>query len=276
MTDRHGCRYQSARTESVEVIAHAGGAAHHPANSRAAMEAAIVMGVDRLECDVQCSADGQLVLHHDRYLACPAHTRSFITALTARELRCLVPGLLTLDELAEIAAGRAPLLLDVKGPGYEDKLVAAIRRHQLESASSISTTYASTLYRMRRAFPTMRLGLSTGHLASSTPTAAGRGAARWLLRLAVPIPLVSTLHLLGLTEVMLHHAVATRPLVALIQRGGRRVNLWTVDEPRTIRRALGLGVNGIISNDPWLVQTLIETFASDNAREDHPDGASAS
>jgi glycerophosphoryl diester phosphodiesterase len=199
MSERRAFRNHVRPADPVEVVAHAGGAAYNPANTRDAMEAAIAMGVDRLECDVQCAANGDLVLHHDPYVTGPAGERRSINALTTSELRRLVPGLLTLDDLAQIAAGHTPLLIDVKGPGYEDTLISTVRRHQLASTSSISTTYASTLYQLRRAFPTMRLGLSTGHWAASAPTAAGRAAARWFLRLATPIPLISTLHHLGLT-----------------------------------------------------------------------------
>ena len=226
------------------------------------MDTALALGVDRLECDVQRSADGALVLVHDDAVPLPAGGKRPVSSLTAAALRGLLPDLLTLDELAEMAAGRAPLMLDVKRPGYEPQLITAIRRHNLAAASSVSCTYATTLRRVRHAFPTMRLGLSTGHWATGFPTPLGRAAARWTLRLLLPLPLLLAVRAVGATEVMLQHRVATAPLVALLHASGRRVNLWTVDRPDPIRRAIALDVDGIISNHPDLVRQILAATAS--------------
>jgi glycerophosphoryl diester phosphodiesterase len=55
-------------------IAHRGGAALKPENSLAAFKDAMVRGCDGAELDVQLSADGQVVVHHD-YRLNPAITR---------------------------------------------------------------------------------------------------------------------------------------------------------------------------------------------------------
>src|SRR5580704_13388862 len=55
-------------------IAHRGGAALRPENTLAAFSAAIARGCDGAELDVQLSADGVVVVHHD-YRLNPALTR---------------------------------------------------------------------------------------------------------------------------------------------------------------------------------------------------------
>ena len=55
-------------------IAHRGGADLWPENTLPAFENAIALGVDGLECDVQLTADGALVVHHDARLK-PEATR---------------------------------------------------------------------------------------------------------------------------------------------------------------------------------------------------------
>lgn len=241
---------------AIEVVGHGGAGGLHSGNSQAAMAAALAIGVDRLECDVRLAADGALVLVHDEAVPVAGRRRRVRDATTG-ELRELVPGLLTLDELVELAAGQVPLLLDVKGTGYETEVVAAIRRHRLVGTSSLSSTSVSTLRHVRAALPTMRLGLSTGHWASGTPTAPGRLLARWLLRVAAPLPLLAALRLVGAAEAMLQHRVATAPLVAALHVGGWRVNVWTVDRPEAIRRVVALGVDGVISNRPDLVREVL-------------------
>ena len=48
-----------------QVVAHRGSSATHPENSWAAFEAAVADGADAIECDVQSTRDGALVIWHD-------------------------------------------------------------------------------------------------------------------------------------------------------------------------------------------------------------------
>lgn len=257
MIPRANSRRDRGPGRPIEVVGHGGAGAVHPGNSRASIETALTMGVDRIECDVQLAADGALVLVHDDAVPLPDGGKRLVRRATTAELRTLLPGLLTLDDLVEVTMGRAPLLLDVKRAGYEADVVAAIRRHGLAGTASLSSTYLSTLHRLRAAFPTMRLGLSTGHLAGGDPISPWRTVARWGLRLLVPLPLFASLRLVGATEAMLQHRVATVPLVTALHAGQWQVNVWTVDRPEAIRRAIALGVDGIISNRPDLVRDIL-------------------
>ena len=47
------------------VIAHRGSSAAHAENSWAAFEAAVADGADAIECDVQATRDGVLVVRHE-------------------------------------------------------------------------------------------------------------------------------------------------------------------------------------------------------------------
>ena len=239
------------------MIGHGGAGAVHPSNSRASIETALTMGVDRIECDVQIAADGSLVLVHDDAAPLPDGGKRLVRRTTTAELRTLLPGLLTVDDLVEVTMGRVPLLLDVKRAGNEAEIIAAIRRHGLADTASLSSTYLSTLRQLRAALPTTRLGLSTGHVAGGDPTLPWRTIARWGLRLLVPLPLIASLRLVGATEAMLQHRVATAPLVTALHAGRWQVNVWTVDHPAAIRRAIDLGVDGIISNRPDLVRDIL-------------------
>lgn len=244
------------RTGSPEIIGHGGAGVSVRNNSLAAAHVALAAGVDRIECDVRRSRDGLLVLVHDHQLPNGDGRGTEVASLLLAELRHLIPDLLLLDDLIEEVGGRVPLMLDVKQSGYEQELIAAIRRHDLAGASSVSTTFGITLLRLRGAFPTMRLGLSTGHWAGGARSNAGRIGARWVLRGAVPLVLPPALIATRATEVMLHHLVATRPIVGAVHAIGRRVNVWTVDEEDDICRVLRLGVDGVISNRPDLVRKL--------------------
>jgi glycerophosphoryl diester phosphodiesterase len=241
----------------IEVIGHGGAGDFFPGNSRESIEQALKIGVDRIEVDVQRSADGNLVLvHDDTFLL---HARKTPTdEITIAQFRQLLPGLLTLDELVALNRDNVPLLLDVKLPGYEPDLIAAIRRHRLAATAFASSTHPVVLWRLKRAFPEMRLGLSTGHMATGAPFRAGRFVMTRTLRLVTPLPLVAAMRLCGATETMIQQRVCTPRLVRTVHDSGRRVNVWTVDRPDQIRRFIAMGVDGIISNRPDLVKEELD------------------
>lgn len=127
-----------ARTEGVTFLsAHRGGPGPGlPENSLAAMEASIEAGALFLEIDVAATADGALVLLHDRTLDRTTTGSGAVAEATLAEVRALdlldADGNVldapppTLEEAFDLARGRAVLQLDVKGVPAE-ALVAAIR-----------------------------------------------------------------------------------------------------------------------------------------------------
>jgi glycerophosphoryl diester phosphodiesterase len=178
----------------------------------------------------------------------------------------MLPGLLTFDELVDLNRDNIPLLLDVKLPGYEPDLIAAIRRHRLANTASASSTHAIVLWRLKRAFPNMRLGLSTGHMATGIPSRPGRFVMSRTLRLVTPLPLIAAMRVCGATETMIQHRICTPRLVRAVHDSGRRVNVWTVDRPEQMRRFIEMGVDGIISNRPDLVKDELATPSVDDKR----------
>jgi len=237
----------------LEIIGHGGAGDFYPGNSQQAIEQGLKIGVDRLEIDVQRSADGDLVLVHDKALLIDGN-RLRVRDISTNLIRQLLPGVLTFDELIEINRHRVPLLIDIKLPGYEMEIVAAIRRHNLAESVAASSTYGNTLKKLRKAIPGMRLGLSTGHIATGINSRPVRGIVARALRLATPPLLVKAMGAFGATETMIQHRVCTPRLVEAVHGSGRRVSVWTVDRPEQMRCFIEMGVDGIISNRPDLVK----------------------
>ena len=267
----HDTAIISAPTSRPEVIGHAGAGGHAPGNSRQALAIAVALRVDRIECDVRRTADGELALIHDARLPNDAGADVPIRTLTMPTLRARLAGLLTLDEAVAMVAGCCPLMLDLKDGDAVVALIAAIARNDLAASSSVSCRSVPALRRLRRAFPTMRLGLSVGNLARTMPTRWGRSVATALFRATLPLWLPRFLGRTGADELMLNQHMASARLVRAVQRGGRRVNIWTVDEPDEIRRALRTGANGLISNYPDRVRTVL---CADDGDRSGSEGAS--
>ena len=117
-------------------IGHRGAAALAPANTIQAVEAALAQGVDIVELDVFGRPDRTLVLGHSR--------------------KELGEEPVTLEDVFAFLAENAPetgLLADVKGAGWEQGLVEALRRHGLVERTVASTSDVGSLQVFRRIEP---------------------------------------------------------------------------------------------------------------------------
>lgn len=237
----------------TEVIGHGGAGAYFPGNSRPSIERALEIGVDRVEFDVQVSASRDLVLVHDDRLRAGNGKKRLVRNLSTSELREILPGLLTIDEAIELIGDRATLLIDVKASGYQQEVAKAVHRHNLGSEHAISSTFANVIRDLRRESSGIRLGISTGHMANSVPIKAARTLVSGALQLSVPAALAFTVRTIGATDVMIQYRACSARLVRFMHHRGIKVNAWTVDNPKQIRRMLSMGVDGVISNRPDLI-----------------------
>jgi glycerophosphoryl diester phosphodiesterase len=249
----------SASPRRIEVIGHGGAGDFFPGNSRQSIEQALKIGVDRIEFDVQRSADGQIVLVHDERINAGSRGKAPTRSLTTAELRAALPGLLTLREAVELIGNSASLLVDVKHPGYERELIAELKSLKVGAGHAVSSTHISVLRAVQAEIPELRIGLSTGHLSGAPPWPLGKRVAGVGLRWATPLPLLIAAKAMGATDLMVQYRVCSRFLVRAAHRLGLRVNTWTVDHPRQIRRVIDLGVDGVISNRPDLVRELLRS-----------------
>ena len=87
-------------------------------NTASAFLAAIA-GHYAIECDLQISADGEALVHHDDALGRLTDGAGRLDAMTAAQLRAVpfrtsTDRMLTLSELCDLVAGRATLLIELK------------------------------------------------------------------------------------------------------------------------------------------------------------------
>lgn len=119
---------RSPQVPSIAVIAHRG--AHPPSaeNTLAAVQGAIELGADYVEVDVRTSADGALVLIHDRSVDRTTAGSGWVSRMTRAELHAL--GVPALDEALALAHGRIGMYLDAKNVSAQS-LVAALERSEM-------------------------------------------------------------------------------------------------------------------------------------------------
>jgi glycerophosphoryl diester phosphodiesterase len=230
---------------ALRRIGHKGADHIAPGNTPASFDAALAEGVDMIEFDVlpedpQRPGDTRLLLAHDF-----THDLAAATTLDAG-----------LAHLAEDRFAAVELDLDLKLPGYEDRVVAALRAHGLVKRTLVSTLYMRSLVRLRELEPGLRLGWSVPRLRKDplrSPLTAVPAYAL-LLRARRRLPAIARAHIEAgrCDAVMAHWRLVTRRLVRAIGEAGGELYVWTVDDAQQIRSLEAMGVTGVITNDPRL------------------------
>ncbi len=218
-------------------IGHRGAAALAPANSIAAVEAALALGVDLVELDVLARPDRTLVL---------GHSHGELEAAPA-----------TLDEAFAFLADHSPetgLLADVKGAGVERDLVEALRRHDLVGRTVAATNSLGTLRALRRLEPGLVLSRTYPpgrlYVAGRRTPVPVVGPVRLGLRLLLPFRIETITAEAEASAATLDHRLVTRAVVERCHSLGVAVLAWTVNDRAVLREIEGLGVDGVITDDP--------------------------
>src|SRR5947208_5411246 len=142
--------------------AHGGASYIAPDNSRAAIAAAVDLGVDMVEVDARLTADGQLALWHDDEVRAGGVALS-IAASPLAALQRLDVGwgerIITLDDAMEVVRGRTALLIDLKADGLARPIVEAVQRRDFAPAA-VCGHYWETLREVRRLVPEVGISLT--------------------------------------------------------------------------------------------------------------------
>jgi glycerophosphoryl diester phosphodiesterase len=234
----------SPATSRPRRVGHKGAAHIEPGNTLASFDAALAHGVDMIELDVlseEPGGVGRLLVAHDYEDMRSRPPLEFAAAL---------------EHLAGERFAGVDLDVDIKLPGYELEVLAALREHDLVSRTLISGMFPKELGRIRAAEPTARLGWSVPRVrrdyTTDLLTAIPALAILTGYRAVLPLRARAALRAGRFDAIMAHWRVVTQPLLHAVRDGGGELYVWTVDDARQIARLTEMGVDGIITNDPRL------------------------
>jgi glycerophosphoryl diester phosphodiesterase len=218
----------------VSRIGHRGAAGHAPENTLAAIETGVTLGADFVEIDVRRTADGVLVALHDASVKRTTDGRGRIEALTLQQVRALKAAngerIPTVEEvLKSVSAGGTGLMLELKVTGVAHLTVETVRTAEFKNPVIYASFLHQELMRIRAVEPEASLMVLFDRL----PRAPVAYAAQYQPAC-----------------VGLRHDRASRPLVEAFHQGNMLVWVYTANRCEDIDRALGLGVDGVISDYP--------------------------
>ncbi|MEO5765131.1 MAG: glycerophosphodiester phosphodiesterase, partial [Casimicrobiaceae bacterium] len=141
-----------------KVVAHRGSSAMHPENTWAAFEAAVVDGADAIECDVQGTRDGTLVIRHD--LAMGGRR---VADCSAAQIAAVEPDLPRLADLLEWAPrANVDLLVEVKDPDIAVAVGAMIAASPSRASAVMGSFHGPALAAAKVRIPALRTSLMMG------------------------------------------------------------------------------------------------------------------
>ena len=232
----------------VMCYAHRGARAHAPENTLAAFTLAFELGAEGIECDVQRSRDGRLVIIHDSTVDRTTDGTGPVAEQCFEELRALNAGVRfhrrqlipTLDEVLELVARRGgELNLEIKAESVEEALATAaavepaLRALAEEQRAHVlvSSFEHPAVALLKARLPWLRVALLYGR--------EWRG-----------LDLIAPARALGAEAIHPAVGLVTPELIQRAHEARLRVNVWTANRRGAIRRLIAWDVDGLFSDYP--------------------------
>ena len=246
------------------IIAHRGASALAPENTLAAFRKAIEDGAEGIEFDVRLSKDGTVVVFHDSDFKRIAGRDEKIIDLSFEELQKIDIGswfnrvfprleneqfsnetIPTLQDVLNLLKDfRGLIYIELKCKEREvESLAEAVCR--AISASHLLPNIIVKSFRLQ-VIPEIR------RLCPDVTTAA-------LFAPKIMTMLRKEKHLLKIAQefradqISLHYTLVSRKFMKNAERKNLPVTVWTVDNPRFVKRAIDLGIKAVITNDPAIL-----------------------
>jgi glycerophosphoryl diester phosphodiesterase len=239
--------------EGLRLVGHKGADLIAPGNTLESFAAAAQAGVDTIEIDVLWLRDAHLPLEQRAPLvvAHDWHDAERRKPLTLTE---------ALDAFLAPPLDQVEVDIDIKLPGREEEIVAALRERDLLSRAMVSTMELYSLARIRELEPRLRRGWTypkvTKDWASKRWAKAPMLATMVAMRRRLPGLAAQELPRLGVEAMWVYHPLVSPRLARITQIAKVELIAWTVDDLPRMQKLTAAGVTGICSNDPRLFAKL--------------------
>ncbi|MDH3494847.1 MAG: glycerophosphodiester phosphodiesterase family protein [Acidobacteriota bacterium] len=243
------------------IIAHRGSSAVAPENTVAAFSRALEDGTEGIEFDVRLTSDGVPVVFHDSTLKRIAGAEDRICELRSAELKTIDAGSwfnTAFPELARkrFAKERIPtleetldLLKDFTGWIYVELKSAADMAGLAKAVGEILARYSGKLKLIVKSF-NFEAVPQVAAICPDIQTAA-LFAPNVMHILRKERKLISITREMKFDRLSLHYSLASRRLMEMAALERLPVTIWTVDSPHWVRKSLALGIDSLITNDPF-------------------------
>jgi len=237
---------------SIIRVAHRGASAQFPENTLLAFHEAIDQGVDVLEVDVHRTSDDELVIIHDATLERTTNGRGNVRDHSLEEIRQLdagqgekVPLLAEVIQLARTVQTR--LFVEVKVATESEALVVAEATiRALEAANFLSQAIVTSF----SPGALLHAKAINGEVSTMLDPSPQDGS-------LTPREICAQALRAGANSLSCDFRFLTPAVVRECQLTGLALWAWDPDEPQDIREMLTLGVDGIMTNRPDILNKVL-------------------
>jgi glycerophosphoryl diester phosphodiesterase len=223
-------------TQRPSIIAHRGFSGRYPENTLVAVRAALELGVDLVEIDVQETCDGELIVFHDYRLNRICGVRGRVRDKTLAEIQKANSQVPTLQQVLRVCRGKARVLIEIKHAAPR-KVAAVITEGRMENEVIV---FSLSIRRMKE-------------LAAVNPRIPRFGLVARRLPLAM-----ARLKTVGIEGIGLSRKLVRSPrVVRRIHQRGWKLFVWTVNREAEMKKLAGWGVDGLITNHPNVAKSCL-------------------
>lgn len=235
---------------AVRVIGHRGAMGHAPENTLAAFKKALEQGADMVELDIHRSRDGKLVVMHDASAKRTTGVPNMVMLMSSRQLTQLDAGgwyhrafegepVPLLEDVLTWAKGKIQVNIEVKAAGCEKEIVRLLQAMDLHNETIVTAFDHSVLRTLKKLDPKVRTGALISDMMQGLDTV------RTIAKTVNPDAINPAKKLVTPQFVKLAHDL------------GMAVNVYTVNDPAEMKALITQGVDGIITNYPDRLLTVL-------------------
>ena len=230
----------------------------------AAFQKAVQIGVDIIELDVQPTADDEVVVFHDDHLHRVTSETGMVIDKSLEEMQGLKAGewfndkkfhnetIPSLDETVDYLKDKCEILVEIKSgrkrisTKFLRNIFRLIHAHDAKSVTILQSFDTHILNRIHNLDPSFRM--------------------QKLIVLKIPLLGVQLDKRVMLENVLkkdhyeainVDQRFVSPNLISKIHRNNKQIYCWTVNEKEKMQRLIDLGVDGIITNYPNVLQKLL-------------------
>jgi glycerophosphoryl diester phosphodiesterase len=230
------------------VLAHRGASGTLPENTLPAYRLAVEQRADMIEIDLHTTRDGEIVITHDEDLSHLGREGEIADA-SLEEIRALDAGggerVPTLDEVLDAFGQEIPFNLEIKRgtrgtyPGLEAAALQAVEGRGLLEETLFSSFFDPVLSEVRRISAAARIAVLVSPAAPECPIERAREV--------------------GAEAINYHLLLATEESIEAAHAQGLYVCVYTVDDERLMTKLLDFGADGLFTNYPARMRTLLDS-----------------